>query len=202
VIENPAFSREIEFLIRHFSDLPDLRMALSRAENIAGIHSQALRDLSQGLQSANVANLVRHTGVTQMDSLVTFFPIQIGDRVEIGKMKIYRRDDDVADKKKNIKPLNPFDSRLVLILDTEFLGLTSIELRTFPNKGIKCNIEVQDNRRRKIIEKYLDELREGLKKTAYEQNTVGVSVRRRKTGSGSEEEPPDFNQLAAVDMRI
>ncbi len=202
VIENPAFSREIEFLVRHFSDLPDLRMALSRAENIADIHSQAIRDLSQGLQSANVANLVRHTGVTQMDSLVTFFPIQIGDRVEIGKMKIYRRDDDVADKKKSIKPLNPFDSRLVLILDTEFLGLTSIELRTFPNKGIKCNIEVQDNRRRKIVEKYLDELREGLKKTAYEQNTVGVSVRRRKTGGGSDEEPPDFHQLAAVDMRI
>ncbi|MFA6448310.1 MAG: hypothetical protein WCX65_02485 [bacterium] len=200
ILDSPAFKREIEFLGRNFNNLPDVRMALSRSETAQDMPVNVMRNLSAGLQSANVANLVHHTGSGPLDSYVTFFPIQVGDRVEIGKLKIYRREEELTDKKKGIKPLNPFDSHLVIILDTEFLGLTSIALRTYPNKGIKCDIEVQDNRRRKVLEKHADELREGLNNTAYQQNTVAVGVRRRKTGT--DDAPPDSPPATAVDFRI
>jgi hypothetical protein len=203
VLDSPAFRREIEFLGRNFNNLPDVRMALARSESSQDMPLHVLRDLAQGLQSANIANLVRHTGAAPLDSFVTFFPIQVGDHVEIGKLKVFRREEDArGDKeKKSFKPLNPFDAHLVIILDTEFLGLTQISLRTFPNKGIKCDIEVQDNRRHRITEKYADELREGLKNTAYEQNTVSVSVRRRRQ-DGANETPPGAHQVSMVDFRI
>lgn len=199
--ESPALKEQIQLLARHFSDLPDLRMALSRAAQSPDVPAQAFRGLAMGLQSANLANLVQHTGAAPMNSYVAYFPIQVGDRVEIGKLKVYQRDEDRRDRARGLKPLNPFDARISIILDTEFLGLTAINLQTYPNKGIKCGIEVRDARRRKIVEKYIGELREALENTAYEQNTVSVSVRRRKPAAGPDDEPPPPN-VAAVDLRV
>lgn len=199
--ESPALKEQIQLIARHFSDMPDLRTALSRAAQSPDVPAQAFRGLAMGLQSANLANLVQHTGAAPMNSYVAYFPIQVGDRVEIGKLKVYQRDEDRRDRNKRLKPLNPFDARISIILDTEFLGLTAINLQTYPNKGIKCGIEVRDARRRKIVEKFIGELREALENTAYEQNTVSVSVRRRKPAAGPDDEPPPPN-VAAIDLRV
>lgn len=200
-IDNPALKREIEFLGRNFNNLPDVRAAIARSETSQDLPTAMLRSLAQGIQSANIANVVRHTGAAQLDSLVTFFPIQVGDHVEIGKLKIFRREEDISKDRKSVKPLNPFNAHLVLILDTEFLGLTQISFNTFPDKSIKCKIEVGDNRRKKITEKYLDELRDALESTAYEKNSVSVSIRRRKQ-EGTESEQQEAHQASAVDFRI
>jgi hypothetical protein len=201
-LENPALREQVQLLFKNFSDLPDLRLALARAAQSQDIPMQtAARGLAQGLQSAGLANITQHSGVAPMNSYIAFFPIQIGGRVEIGQLKVYQREEERRDRSKGLKPLNPFDAHIALILDTEFLGLTAINLRTYPNKAIKCDIEVQDARRRKIVDSHLDELRDSLSNTAYEQNTVSVAVRRRKSADSKDEEPPVAN-VVAVDMRI
>jgi len=208
IVRNPALRPEIESLDRQLRDLPDFRAALSRAATATPneLPAQALRSLSLSLQSANLANLAHHTGSAPLESHVAFFPIRIDDHVEIGKLKIYRRQDESRDRQSSSppKPLNPFDARLVLILDTEFLGLTSISLNTFPNKSVKCDIDVQDARRARALEKNADELRDALKNTAYENNSVNIRVRRRKNPAASDSDSPsnDAHNVFSVDMRI
>ncbi|HOC93529.1 MAG TPA: hypothetical protein PKH33_14335 [bacterium] len=208
IVRNPALKMEIDSLDRQLRDLPDFRAALSRAATATQneLPAQALRSLSLSLQSANLANLAHHTGSAPLESHVAFFPIRVDDHVEIGKLKIYRRQDESRDRRPSspAKPLNPFDARLVLILDTEFLGLTSISLNTFPNKSVKCDIDVQDARRARALEKNADELRDALKNTAYENNSVNIRVRRRKNPAASDPDSPsnDAHNVFSVDMRI
>ena|GEM_PF-3430603 len=206
IVRNPALKLEIDSLDRQLRELPDFRVALARAAAASPneLPAQALRSLSLSLQSANLANLAQHTGSAPLESHVAFFPIRFDDRVEIGKLKIYRRQDESRDRRSSspAKPLNPFDARLVLILDTEFLGLTSISLNTFPNKSVKCDIDVQDARRARALEKNADELREALKNTAYENNSVNIRVRRRKSQAEPASPSQDAHNVFSVDMRI
>jgi hypothetical protein len=208
IVRNPALRLEIDALDRQLRELPDFRVALARvtATSPNDLPAQALRSLSLSLQSANLANLAQHTGSAPLESHVAFFPIRVDDRVEIGKLKIYRRQDESRDRSASspAKPLNPFDARLVLILDTEFLGLTSISLNTFPNKSVKCDIDVQDARRARALEKNADELRDALKNTAYENNSVNIRVRRRKNSAATDANAPshDAHNVFSVDMRI
>ncbi|HOX27969.1 MAG TPA: hypothetical protein PLQ76_02310 [bacterium] len=205
-LESTTLRQQIDVLARRLGEPGDLRLALARAVQTGTASAQtstAAMDLARALQSAGFANLAQHTGAApQVNSYIAFFPIQIGDKVEIGKLKIYHRDDELRERGKGPKPLNPFDARLTLILDTEFLGLTSVTLQTYPNKGIKCDIETQDARRKKIIDKHLDELREALSNTAYEQNTIASSVRRRKSVGAEGDESGDSPGAAAVDLRV
>ena len=200
ITKSPEFGRELETLVRNFGSATDIRASLSGLASQESPAAQAATTLSLALQSAGLANLAQNNGVANMDSYVAYFPIDVDGKVQIGKLKVYRNEEGRRDKTKGPKPLNPFDSRLVLVLDTEFLGLTSISLQTYPNRGIKCDIEVKDARRKKIVEKFAEELREALGDTAYEQNTVKVSVRRRKKDIDPGVEPqPD---VVAIDLRI
>jgi hypothetical protein len=61
---------------------------------------------------------------------------------------------------------------------------------------------VQDPRRRKIVEKFMGELREALSNTAYDKNMLSVSVRRRKSDSAPGDDTPPSNRAVTVDIRI
>jgi len=198
---DPELRQEVENLIRNMQGPPDLRSALARMADAAGNTQDLAANLTRGLQFANLANLAQHSGTGPMDSFVTFFPIQMGDRVEIGKLKVYRKSED-RQGRETVKQLDPFDARLVLVLNTEFLGLSMVTFQTYADKGIQCDFEVQDRRRKKIVEKFLDELEEALRGTVYERSRLSVRVRRRKSADKGDTGTEDSGAALSIDLRI
>ncbi len=158
------------------------------------------------MKAAEAANSIRCNGGWQGggagDGIYACFPFQIGDKTHIGQLRVYRNDD--PDNRSNSrKQLDPYDARVVLILDTEYLGLTGITFNTFRDKSIKCDIEVTDSQRKRVVEKNLASLTAGLSEnTSYEKNMVTVKVRKRISAKTREVQPERTDGIKTVDIRI
>ncbi|MFH1539873.1 MAG: hypothetical protein ABIH66_13050 [bacterium] len=175
----------------------DLRMMLGQFIQSPG-SNEALRDaaasLARNLQLASFSSAVQHTGVDPTGAIMVCFPIHFRDRVDVGMLKIHT---DPEGKKKR-EPLDPFNANIVLVLDTEFLGLSTTYLNTYP-KSLQCVIEVDSKRKKKVVEKYIGELDEALRATVYENVQVEVRQRKRKAAA---KKASGKKQIAAIDFRI
>ena len=203
---NPAMRQELELLLAQLRNAGDLRSALSQlAQNTVGQDaSNAALNMARSVHFATVANLVAHNGAVPTQSFVTFFPIQLEDHVEIGKLKVYRNleGQDRKGGRGGGKEMDPENASVVIILDTDFLGMSRISINTHERR-LRCNIEVQNKRLKKVLDKYLDELRDGLKNTPFEFEDVGVTVlRRRAAGKKQAQKAAEELKISTIDMKI
>lgn len=197
--------QELELLANHLRDAGDLRASLNmlaqHASTAPDTSSSAI-NLARNLQMATLANLVAHNGAAPQEAFVTFFPIQVGDRVEIGKLKVYRNREN-SGRKGGTKEIDPDNASLVIFLDTQFLGYSTIKINTF-QRNLRCAIEVENKRLKKTLDKYLVELRDGLKNTPFALEDVAVVVRSRKqqSAAGSKDAAAASDSITTIDMRI
>ena len=200
---NHALRQEVDLLATQLRDALDLRSVLQQLAQNAGAPqdpANAAMNLARNLQFATLSNLVAHNGATPTEAFVTFFPIHVGDKVEIGKLKVFKNTEG-RQRRGLGKDVDPDNASLVIFLDTEFLGLSMISINTF-ERNLRCGIQVQHKRIKKILDKYLDELREGLKTTHYSLNDVTVTVQTRKAAKAAREAMPETPRITTIDMKI
>lgn len=176
----------------------DLRLLLGQLIQSADT-GEALRDaaasMARNFQLAAFSSAVEHTGADPTGAITVLFPIHFGDKVDVGVLKIHT---DPEGKKKR-EPIDPFNANIVLVLDTEFLGLSTTYLNTFP-KSLHCVIEVDSKRKKKVVEKFVHELDEALRATVYENIQIDVRMRKRKTAA--KKAADGKKPAAAIDFRI
>jgi len=198
-----ALHQETELLANQLRSAADLRAALSTlAQNAQAQQdpANAAMNLARGLQYATLSNLVAHNGAAPTDAFVTFFPIQVGGKVEIGKLKIYKNREGKG-RRGSDKEVDPDNASLVIILDTEFIGLSMISINTF-ERNLRCNIRVQHNRIKKILDKHMEELKQGLVNTPYSLEAVSVTVQTRKQRKEAQQAMPSTPSITTIDMEI
>ncbi|MEW5945838.1 MAG: hypothetical protein AB1742_06530 [bacterium] len=167
---------------------------LMRAEGVPEALKESAAAAGRGFQAASLAGLLEHNGSNPTGAVMVFCPIQFGDRTDVARISV--KSD--PDRRKKGLPLDPFNASLLIALDTEFLGHSLTRLDTF-QKGIRCVIEVDSKRKKKIVSGYAWELEEALRRTVYEDALVEVRVRKRIKGTGGVEAE---GSPMAVDMRV
>jgi hypothetical protein len=130
-----------------------------------------------------------------MDAMITAFPIRIGDRIEMGILKVFSD----RDKHGRAKKLDPDNANIVLILDTEHVGPSVIHIHTY-HRGLHCTIEVENTRKKRMIDKFIGELKDALQETPFDLRDVQVRVKRRKPDKTEGAEPE--RKPTTIDLRV
>ena len=197
-----ALRQEADILANQLRGAADLRAALNTlAQNAQSQDpANAALNMARGLQYATLSNLLAHNGANPTEAFVTFFPINVGGKVEIGKLKVYKNHEG-KNRRHGTKEVDPDNASLVIILDTEFIGLSMISINTF-ERNLRCNIRVQNKRVKMILDRYLEELSEGLKSTPYSLESVSVTVQTRRERKEAQQAMPAAPGIATIDLEI
>lgn len=200
-----ALRGELDLMFRnlqHGDDLRGLLTQLARGAATADA-SAAASSMARATMFAAIANLLGHNGAAPAQEFVTYFPIQVDDRVQIGKLRVFRDTEGEGRKgQRKLKEIDPENATLVIILNTDYLGTSMVRVNTHQRR-LHCAIEVENKRLKKILDKYLPELAEALKNTPFELETVGVTVRKRV--KPKKEEPPAAGAtpvITTIDLKI